>query len=315
MAFGLFAAALLSSGRPLSVPYDADVSYYYFHSFSSGAGNWTQSAAAGGKWVIDGPSGMVFTQGTNAHYGLSTAFPAPFVVGGRDLVVQFEVQMTRVPECGGAYIKLFPGRRFVPRELTNRTAYSVMFGPDKCGVGNRTHFIYCNSSEESHMSHPPAARLDTLRHLYTLIIRPDDTFEILIDTETVRVGSFPTAFDGRGPPVFGSIAGVGFEFWSTHGGVGFDNIFVGRSEHGVRSWNAHWRSATAGARPAARVSAARPFQTREALAEFAAAIWKSVSGYFTVDPKCACAFVLLLCAIPEIMKIVARAHQPSDEAA
>ncbi|NXD32345.1 CALX protein, partial [Spelaeornis formosus] len=70
-----------------------------------------------------------------------------------------------------------------------------MFGPDKCGSTNKVHFIFRHQNpitgewEEKHLINPPAPKITKTTALYTLIVKPDQTFEILINDESVRNGS------------------------------------------------------------------------------------------------------------------------------
>ena len=79
-----------------------------------------------------------------------------------------------------------------------------MFGPDKCGATNKVHFIFRHKNpisgeyEEKHLAAAPQARISKLTTLYTLIVRPDQTYEIKINNESVKSGSLLDDFD---PPV------------------------------------------------------------------------------------------------------------------
>jgi calnexin len=92
-------------------------------------------------------------------------------------------------------MKLFHKDNFSPEGLTNETKYIIMFGPDKCGgQTDKVHFIFRHKSpisgvyEEKHMTQAPPIKSDKLTHLYTLIVRPNNSFEILIDAESVKKG-------------------------------------------------------------------------------------------------------------------------------
>jgi calnexin len=80
-------------------------------------------------------------------------------------------------------------------EFSNASPYIIMFGPDKCGSTNKVHFIFRHKNpktgeyEEKHLKNPPAARITKTTSLYTLIVRPDQTFEIKIDGGSVKNGS------------------------------------------------------------------------------------------------------------------------------
>jgi len=52
--------------------------------------------------------------------------------------------------------------------------------------------------EEKHMKNPPAIKTDKVSHLYTLIVRPDNSFEVLIDNERAVAGNLLEDFQ---PPV------------------------------------------------------------------------------------------------------------------
>jgi len=114
-----------------------------------------------------------------------------------DASVRYEVRLSKGLDCGGAYLKLL---RADPapdlEELSNDTPYSIMFGPDKCGMDtNKVHFIFQHRNpvsgqwEEKHLKKAPAIKNDKISHMYTLIVRPDNSFEILVDRETVVSGN------------------------------------------------------------------------------------------------------------------------------
>jgi len=76
--------------------------------------------------------------------------------------------------------------------------YQIMFGPDICGPSTRkTHVIfnYPPKNDNLLIKNEVRTESDRLTHLYTLIVRPDNTFEVLIDQESVRTGSLEEAFD------------------------------------------------------------------------------------------------------------------------
>lgn len=73
-----------------------------------------------------------------------------------------------------------------------------MFGPDKCGSTNKVHFIIRRKNpktgeyEEKHLKNTPMARLNNLTNLYTLIIHPNQDFEIRINGEVAKAGNLLT---------------------------------------------------------------------------------------------------------------------------
>jgi calnexin len=62
-------------------------------------------------------------------------------------------------------------------EFSDKTPYTIMFGPDKCGATNKVHFIFRHKNlktgeyEEKHMNSAPSAKITKLSTLYTLIVR------------------------------------------------------------------------------------------------------------------------------------------------
>ncbi len=99
-------------------------------------------------------------------------------------------------ECGGAYMKLLQdNKKLHAEEFSNASPYVIMFCPDKCGATNKVHFIFKHKNpktgeyEEKHLKSPPIARIVKTSTLYTLIVNPDNTFEIKIDGESSKKGS------------------------------------------------------------------------------------------------------------------------------
>uniref|UniRef100_A0A8C1CME2 Calnexin n=1 Tax=Cyprinus carpio carpio TaxID=630221 RepID=A0A8C1CME2_CYPCA len=84
-------------------------------------------------------------------------------------------------------------------EFVDKTPYTIMFGPDKCGEDYKLHFIFRHKNpktgefEEKHAKKPDADLrtyyTDKKTHLYTLVLNPDNSFEILIDQTVVNSGS------------------------------------------------------------------------------------------------------------------------------
>ncbi|KAK5108840.1 hypothetical protein LTR62_007730 [Meristemomyces frigidus] len=144
---------------------------------------------------IDGDKGLVLKDKA-AHHAISAKFPKAISNKDNTLVVQYEVKLQGGLECGGAYMKLLQDNKALhAEEFSNASPYIIMFGPDKCGSTNKVHFIFRHKNpksgeyEEKHLSSPPSARITKTTSLYTLIVRPDQTFEIKIDGGSVKNGS------------------------------------------------------------------------------------------------------------------------------
>lgn len=77
-------------------------------------------------------------------------------------------------------------------------ADAVMFGPDICGSSNkRTHVIlHSNTKDENLLIKKNVNTEDNqLSHLYTLVVRGDNSFEVFIDNKSVRSGKLEDEFD------------------------------------------------------------------------------------------------------------------------
>jgi calnexin len=166
-----------------------------------------------GEWSLAAPTDVVGIPGDTGllvtaparHYGISSKFPSVLDPTGKGFVLQYEVRLQNSLTCGGAYLKVLTEvPNFNLKDLVDSTPYTVMFGPDKCGSDNKVHFIFRHQNpitkafEEKHLKEPPTIKSDTLTHLYKLVVRPDNTFEIFIDEESVRSGSLLQDFN---PPV------------------------------------------------------------------------------------------------------------------
>lgn len=130
------------------------------------------------------------------RYGLSHVLDEPIDTLDKDLIVQYEVTLQEGLECGGAYLKFLSAEEDLSaKTLSEKSGYSVMFGPDKCGTTNKIHLILRHQNpvskkwEEKHLKKETGIKTDKQTHLYTAILRKDHTFEILVDSESVASGN------------------------------------------------------------------------------------------------------------------------------
>merc|ERR1711979_179772 len=122
-------------------------------------------------------------------FGIATSFPS-FSNEGKDLIIQYQAKYEKDVECGGGYLKVGPKLD----DLTtfgDPTPYNIMFGPDKCGYTKRTHLIFNykgkNVLKKSDLAYKQEQ--DGTSHLYRLIVKPDNTVRVEIDTEKIYEGS------------------------------------------------------------------------------------------------------------------------------
>lgn len=71
-----------------------------------------------------------------------------------------------------------------------------MFGPDICGeINKRVHVILTRNGKNHKIKKEISYPNDQLTHLYTLIIKPDATYSVLIDNEDKQSGSIYNDWD------------------------------------------------------------------------------------------------------------------------
>jgi calreticulin len=159
-------------------------------------GEWKHTA---GEWHADPKDMGIQTSEDARFYGISAPLDKTFTSGDKDLVIQYSVKHEQDLDCGGAYIKLLPGGdKFDAAKFGGDTPYAVMFGPDVCGTSNKkTHVIlhYEPKSDNLLIKKEVPTETDDLSHLYTFILKPDNTFEVRVDNKSVRDGKLEDEFD------------------------------------------------------------------------------------------------------------------------
>lgn len=155
-----------------------------------------------GKWQVGkrkkealvGDLGL-FVPEEAKHYGIAAKFPPIEGQQGVPFVVQFEATFQDGLSCGGSYIKLFDSEGKDAADFKDDTPYVIMFGPDRCGQMSKVHFILRHKNpvsgewEEKHNNKLPSPVFDDMTHLYTLVIKPDNSFDILIDGKNPTTGN------------------------------------------------------------------------------------------------------------------------------
>jgi len=127
-------------------------------------------------------------------YALSTKFK-PFGTEGKDLVIQFTVKHEQNIDCGGGYVKVFDCS-LTPEDMHGESPYRLMFGPDICGPGTKKVHVILNHNDKNHLINKDIrCKDDEYTHAYTLIIHPDNTYQVLIDNEEVQKGDLESDWD------------------------------------------------------------------------------------------------------------------------
>jgi len=165
--------------------------------------NWKESEGTKGEFVWT--AGKYFndaeedkgiqTSPDARFYAISAKINPKFSNKDKDLVVQYTVKHEQNIDCGGAYIKLFPST-VDQKTLSGDSQYNIMFGPDICGSSTKkVHFILNYKGENHLIKKNIPCESDQLTHLYTAILRPDNTYEVLIDEKEVAKGSLTEDWD------------------------------------------------------------------------------------------------------------------------
>merc|ERR1712010_222137 len=140
-----------------------------------------------GKFYNDAEAGKGLQTSQDAKFYAISAKTKEFSNEGKNLVVQYTVKFEQDIDCGGGYLKI---GAFEPESFEGESKYNIMFGPDVCGSSTKkTHVIFNYNDKNLDKKKEVKAEKDTLSHLYTLIVKPDNTYEVQIDMEKVADGS------------------------------------------------------------------------------------------------------------------------------
>jgi calreticulin len=156
-------------------------------------GDWGWSA---GKFYNDPEKdkGLKTTQDAR-FYGISAKFDKPFSNEGKTLVIQFTVKHEQEIDCGGGYVKVFSSD-LDQKKMHGDSPYHIMFGPDICGYSTKkVHVIFNYKGKNLLIKKEIRCKDDTLSHLYTLIVRPDNTYEVKIDNKKEESGKLEEDWD------------------------------------------------------------------------------------------------------------------------
>ncbi|XP_055739038.1 calreticulin-like [Salvelinus fontinalis] len=148
-----------------------------------------------GKFYGDPEKDKGLQTSQDARFYSSSARFEPFSNQGKTLVIQFTVKHEQNIDCGGGYIKLFPAD-LDQADMHGDSRYNIMFGPDICGPGTKKVHVIINYKGRNHLiSKDVRCKDDEYTHLYTLILNPDNTYEVKIDNKKVESGSLEEDWD------------------------------------------------------------------------------------------------------------------------
>ncbi|CAH8657644.1 unnamed protein product [Schistosoma rodhaini] len=128
-------------------------------------------------------------------YGIARKISEPFSNRDKTMVLQFTVKFDKTVSCGGAYIKLL-GSDIDPKKFHGESPYKIMFGPDICGMATKkVHVIFNYKGKNNLIKKEIPCKDDLKTHLYTLIVNPNNKYEVLVDNEKVEEGSLEDDWD------------------------------------------------------------------------------------------------------------------------
>lgn len=154
---------------------------------------WGKFVLTPGKYYGDSEiSKGIQTSEDGKFYALTTKFE-PFSNEGKVLVLQYSVKYEQDIKCGGAYIKLFDCS-LNPKKFHSYRPYLIQFGPDICGF-KKVHVIFNYDGRKLKMKRKLNCKDDRFTHLYTLVIRPDNSYMIKIDNKIERRGTLREDWD------------------------------------------------------------------------------------------------------------------------
>ncbi|NXE96169.1 CLGN protein, partial [Menura novaehollandiae] len=120
---------------------------YFTETFDGGLSGLCVCVCVLGRWEVEelkenavpGDRGLVLKSVAKYH-AISAMLTKAFVFDNKPLIVQYEVNFQKGIDCGGAYIKLLSSSDDLNLYFFDKTPYTIMFGPDKCGEDYKLHF-------------------------------------------------------------------------------------------------------------------------------------------------------------------------------
>ncbi|KAL0478982.1 calreticulin [Acrasis kona] len=196
---------VLSLALVVALIFAVNAEVYYEENFDSNwQDRWTVSKAksdygewkwTAGEYYSDADNKGIQASQDARHYSISSKLDKPFSNEGKTLVLQYSVKHTQNLDCGGAYIKVIP-EGLNQEKFEGDSAYNIMFGPDVCGsTTRRVHFIFNYKGRNLLWKKTLACETDRLTHVYTAIVRPDNTYEVQIDGVKKESGNLEDDWD------------------------------------------------------------------------------------------------------------------------
>lgn len=142
-----------------------------------------------GTWeVIDGEEGGVRTRNDQHRHVFLKHLSQVFSTENRTFVLQFSVRFPPGLECAGGYINLYDKNASMVF-LEEMGVPLLSFGPNICGREQQVLVSWRYKGQLYPIQKDIPTPYDTIAHLYTLHVQPDQTYEVFVDWERVASGS------------------------------------------------------------------------------------------------------------------------------
>nr|VZI05090.1 unnamed protein product [Spirometra erinaceieuropaei] len=141
----------------------------------------------------------ISTLDTFKYYRMSRK-SAPFANRNKTLVLQYEVGYPKSYECGGGYLKLL-NVGYDARHFSEKSPYTVRFGADVCKFERKIVLELSGQGKVHKWKKSETFSEDEGRHLLTLLLFPNDTYQVKLDLETIAGGRLVEDF-AEYPPEF-----------------------------------------------------------------------------------------------------------------
>jgi len=167
--------------------------------------DWKKSDGTSGVWDIS--AGKYYSD-KDQDKGLHTSQDARFYAisskmtdfsnKDKTLVLQFRIKHEQNIDCGGGYVKILPSG-LDQQNFNGESPYNIMFGPDICGSTKRIHVIFTYKGKNHLINKNLNCESDELSHIYTLIVNPDNSYEVLVDNVEKGKGKLEEDWDFLAP--------------------------------------------------------------------------------------------------------------------
>jgi len=197
MFLGLFLFVLTSGEVYFKETFDASYGDRWVDStWKKASGEAGEFEHTAGDWYGDAEKDKGLKTTQDARFYTSAApISNVFSNKGKDLVIQFQVRFPQKIDCGGGYLKIL-GSADDLESFNGDTDYNIMFGPDICGYSTKkVHVIFNYKGKNLLTKKDITCETDQVSHVYTLIVKADNTYEVRIDGDKKESGDLEADWD------------------------------------------------------------------------------------------------------------------------